>query len=65
MRYHSLIVHAPLPACLEVTASTAEGEVMALAHRSAPVVGLQFHPESILTEHGQTILGNFLERYTA
>lgn len=65
MRYHSLIVHEPLPPCLEVTAFTEEGEIMALAHRSAPVVGLQFHPESILTEHGQTILGNFLERYTA
>lgn len=65
MRYHSLIVHEPLPACLEVTAFTIEGEIMALQHRSAPVVGLQFHPESILTEHGKIILGNFLTRYTA
>ncbi len=65
MRYHSLIVHKPLPACLEVIATTEEGEIMALAHRTAPVVGLQFHPESILTDHGQTILGNFLARYAA
>jgi anthranilate synthase/aminodeoxychorismate synthase-like glutamine amidotransferase len=60
MRYHSLVVHEPLPDCLEVTASTAEGEVMALRHRTAPMVGLQFHPESILTEHGKRILRNFL-----
>jgi anthranilate/para-aminobenzoate synthase component II len=49
---------------LQITASTSEGEVMALEHRTAPVVGLQFHPESILTEHGKDILGNFLGRYT-
>ena len=59
-RYHSLIVHEPLPDCLAVTASTAEGEVMAVRHRASPVVGVQFHPESILTEHGKAILGNFL-----
>lgn len=63
MRYHSLIVHDPVPECLEVTATTAEGEIMALEHRTAPVVGLQFHPESILTEHGKTMLGNFLGNY--
>jgi len=63
MRYHSLIVHHPVPDCLEVTAATDEGEIMAMEHRTAPVVGLQFHPESILTEHGKTILGNFLSRY--
>jgi len=62
MRYHSLIVHAPVPDCLEVTATTEEGEIMAVQHRSAPVVGLQFHPESILTEHGKTILSNFLNK---
>ena len=61
-RYHSLVVYEPLPDCLEVTASTAEGEVMALRHKEAPVTGLQFHPESILTEHGKQILGNFLEQ---
>jgi anthranilate synthase/aminodeoxychorismate synthase-like glutamine amidotransferase len=60
MRYHSLVVHEPLPDCLEVTASTAEGEIMALRHKTAPIVGLQFHPESILTEHGKRILRNFL-----
>ncbi len=60
MRYHSLVVYEPLPDCLEVTAFTDEGEVMALRHKTAPVVGLQFHPESILTEHGKEILRNFL-----
>jgi anthranilate synthase/aminodeoxychorismate synthase-like glutamine amidotransferase len=60
MRYHSLIVYEPLPDCLEAIAFTAEGEVMALRHKTAPVVGLQFHPESILTEHGKEILHNFL-----
>jgi len=62
MRYHSLIVDEPLPRCLAVTARTEEGEIMALRHRSAPVVGLQFHPESILTEYGKKILRNFLEK---
>jgi anthranilate synthase/aminodeoxychorismate synthase-like glutamine amidotransferase len=61
MRYHSLLVHEPLPACLTATAFTTEGEVMALRHRTAPLIGVQFHPESILTEHGKTILRNFLE----
>jgi anthranilate synthase/aminodeoxychorismate synthase-like glutamine amidotransferase len=60
MRYHSLLVYEPLPDCLEVTATTAEAEVMALRHKAAPLVGLQFHPESILTEHGKDILRNFL-----
>jgi anthranilate synthase/aminodeoxychorismate synthase-like glutamine amidotransferase len=64
MRYHSLVVHEPLPDCLEATAMTLEGEVMALRHRTAPVVGLQFHPESILTEHGKRILQNFLTHYS-
>lgn len=64
MRYHSLIVHEPVPACLQVTAFTTEGEVMALEHREAPLVGLQFHPESILTEHGKSLLHNFLSHYT-
>jgi anthranilate synthase component 2 len=59
-RYHSLVVYEPLPNCLEVIAATAEGEVMALRHRQAPLAGLQFHPESILTEHGKRILGNFI-----
>ncbi len=60
-RYHSLIVTAPLPAELEVTARTAEGEVMALRHRELHIYGLQFHPESILTEGGKKILRNFLD----
>jgi anthranilate synthase/aminodeoxychorismate synthase-like glutamine amidotransferase len=60
MRYHSLLVHNPLPDCLEAAAYTAEGEMMALRHRTDPVIGLQFHPESILTEHGKQILQNFL-----
>jgi anthranilate synthase/aminodeoxychorismate synthase-like glutamine amidotransferase len=62
MRYHSLIVHRPLPECLEPTAYTSEGEMMALRHRTAPLTGLQFHPESILTEHGKQILQNFVSK---
>ncbi|HOT91449.1 MAG TPA: aminodeoxychorismate/anthranilate synthase component II [Anaerolineae bacterium] len=61
MRYHSLLVHEPLPECLKATAFTTEGEVMALRHKTAPLIGVQFHPESILTEHGKVILKNFLE----
>jgi anthranilate synthase/aminodeoxychorismate synthase-like glutamine amidotransferase len=60
-RYHSLIVEEPLPECLEVTAFTRDGEIMALRHRAYPVIGLQFHPESILTEHGKRLLQNFLD----
>ncbi len=60
-RYHSLVVDAAsLPACLAVSARTATGTVMAIRHRRLPVVGLQFHPESILTEHGYRILAGFL-----
>ena len=60
-RYHSLIVRREtLPDCLEVTAWTAEGEIMGLRHRSHPVHGVQFHPESILTEDGKRLLANFL-----
>jgi anthranilate synthase component II len=60
-RYHSLIVEEPLPDSLQVTAFTREGEVMGLRHKEYPVSGVQFHPESILTEHGRRILQNFLE----
>ncbi|MDQ6981729.1 MAG: aminodeoxychorismate/anthranilate synthase component II [Mariprofundus sp.] len=60
-RYHSLIVPEPLPDCLERTAWTAEGELMGLRHREHATFGLQFHPESILTEHGHQMLKNFLE----
>ncbi|MEZ4653155.1 MAG: aminodeoxychorismate/anthranilate synthase component II [Candidatus Eisenbacteria bacterium] len=63
-RYHSLVVaRETLPAELEVTAWTAEGEVMGIEHRDLPLWGVQFHPESILTEAGRTLLGNFL-RFT-
>ncbi|MCI1695311.1 aminodeoxychorismate/anthranilate synthase component II [Aneurinibacillus aneurinilyticus] len=63
-RYHSLIVEREsLPDCLEITAETAEGEVMALRHRELPVEGVQFHPESIMTEHGKQLLRNFLTHY--
>lgn len=60
MRYHSLIVAEPLPDELEVSARTPEGELMALRHVQYPTIGLQFHPESILTEHGHALLRNFL-----
>lgn len=61
-RYHSLVVErSSFPDCLEVTAWVEEGEVMGLRHRTLPVWGVQFHPESILTEGGMTILQNFLE----
>jgi anthranilate synthase/aminodeoxychorismate synthase-like glutamine amidotransferase len=60
-RYHSLIVEEDsLPNVLEVTARTAEGEIMGLRHKQHPVYGVQFHPESILTEHGHDMLQNFL-----
>jgi anthranilate/para-aminobenzoate synthase component II len=60
-RYHSLIVkRETLPPCLKITAETAEGEIMGLAHRELPVYGVQFHPESILTQHGKQMLKNFL-----
>ncbi len=60
-RYHSLIVDEPLPDALIRTAWTEEGELMGLRHKEHPTFGLQFHPESILTEHGHTMLKNFLE----
>jgi anthranilate synthase/aminodeoxychorismate synthase-like glutamine amidotransferase len=59
-RYHSLIVAEPLPADLIATAYTEEGELMGLRHRDLPIYGVQFHPESILTDHGKTMLANFL-----
>ena len=61
-RYHSLIVRPEtLPDCLEVTATTAEGEIMGLRHREYPVEGIQFHPESVLTPQGKRIIRNFLK----
>jgi len=61
IRYHSLVVaRDSLPDCLEVTAWTDDGEVMGLQHRQLPVHGVQFHPESIASEHGHRLLANFL-----
>ncbi len=60
-RYHSLVVEREtLPAVLQVTAWTAEGEIMGLRHRRLPVEGVQFHPESVLTAEGKRLLGNWL-----
>ena len=59
-RYHSLVIErATLPDCLEVTAWTDDGEIMGVRHKSLAVEGVQFHPESILTEHGHALLQNF------
>ncbi len=61
-RYHSLIVaRDTLPSCLEVTAQTDDGLIMGLQHRELPVFGVQFHPESIASEHGHELLRNFLK----
>ncbi|CAM5200033.1 Anthranilate synthase component 2 OS=Castellaniella defragrans OX=75697 GN=HNR28_002578 PE=4 SV=1 [Castellaniella defragrans] len=61
-RYHSLAIErASLPDCLTVTAETADGEIMGVAHTSLPVYGVQFHPESVLSEHGHALLRNFLD----
>lgn len=60
-RYHSLAVaRDSLPDCLEVTAETADGEIMGLRHKTLPIYGVQFHPESVLSEHGHALLQNFL-----
>ena len=60
-RYHSLVVERDsLPDCLEITAWTEDGEIMGLKHKELPIEGVQFHPESILTEHGHALLQNFL-----
>ncbi len=61
VRYHSLVVdRRGLPPCLEISAWTADGEIMGLRHRTYSVEGVQFHPESVLTDHGREILRNFL-----
>jgi len=64
-RYHSLVVEREsLPACLEVSAQSEDGEIMGLRHRSLPVEGVQFHPEALLTEHGHRLLQNFIKGET-
>jgi anthranilate synthase component 2 len=63
IRYHSLAIErASLPDCLEVTAWTDDGEIMGVRHKEFDIEGVQFHPESILSEHGHAMLKNFLER---
>ena len=65
-RYHSLVIEAATcPALLEVTARTADGEIMGVRHRELALEGVQFHPESILTQEGRRLLANFLERCAA
>lgn len=60
-RYHSLVIEREsVPDCLEITAWTEDGEIMGIRHKTLPVTGVQFHPESILTEHGHQLLENFL-----
>ena len=62
IRYHSLAIdRATLPDCLEVTAETADGEIMGVRHKTLPIYGVQFHPESVLSEHGHALLRNFIE----
>ena len=63
-RYHSLVIErASCPECLEITAWTEDGEIMGVRHKTLPIEGVQFHPESILTEHGHDMLRNFLEEF--
>ena len=63
-RYHSLVIEREtLPDCLEITAWTEDGEIMGVRHKTLPIEGVQFHPESILTEHGHELLNNFLKAY--
>jgi anthranilate synthase/aminodeoxychorismate synthase-like glutamine amidotransferase len=63
-RYHSLVIEREsLPDCLEVTAQTPDGEIMGVRHKEMPIEGVQFHPESILTVGGKTLLRNFIEKF--
>ena len=60
-RYHSLVIErGSMPSCLEITATSEDGEIMGVRHRELAVEGVQFHPEAILTEHGHALLANFL-----
>jgi len=62
-RYHSLAIsRVGFPECLEISARTEDGEIMGVRHRGLPLEGVQFHPESVLTEHGHALLKNFLDR---
>ncbi len=62
-RYHSLVVEREsLPDCLEITAWTEEGEIMGIRHKTLGIEGVQFHPESVLTQHGHQLLENFLKQ---
>ncbi len=63
-RYHSLVIEREsCPDCLEITAWTDDGEIMGVRHKTLPIEGVQFHPESIMTEHGHALLKNFLTSY--
>ncbi|WP_395146037.1 anthranilate synthase component II [Armatimonas sp.] len=63
IRYHSLVIEREsLPECLEVTATSEDGEIMGVRHKTLPIEGVQFHPESVLTEHGHALLRNFLDQ---
>ncbi len=65
IRYHSLVIkRETMPDCLEITAETDEKEVMGVRHKQFPIWGVQFHPESILTDHGRQLMRNFLELKT-
>ena len=64
-RYHSLVIERDtLPSCLDITAWTDDGEIMGVRHKILPIEGVQFHPESILTEHGHEMLDNFLKDFS-
>jgi len=63
-RYHSLVIEREtIPDCLEITAWTEDGEIMGVRHKTLPIEGVQFHPESILTQHGHDLLANFLRQH--